>query len=349
VNPFEFFLRLLVKIIANIHRALRRRGNDRTGAIPLCICFALSLLHAGGAAATVFPVSLAGFGGEGKLDRPVAIFHEPTLGETYVADAGHQRIAAYDSTGSFIFDIPIWSEGPQGVSRLEPCAVAVDATGRVFVATNAETVVRVYDPRGSLMTTLASPESGDPPPRPRILFVDPSQRIHVLWSGAKAPWTIYASDLLLVVQAGSYGSDPGSFQEPTGLWVDGEGRTYICDASSVPAVKVFGPDQQYLFGFGGHEVAHGDFSLPAGITTTQDGSIWVTDRLRQVIKQFDAKGNFLTMIGGWGGGPGELRYPVGLSGDGESRVFVAENGNSRFQVYTIPTESASMAPSSETP
>gem|GEM_PF-1893294 len=300
-----------------------------------------------GVAAT-FAISLGGFSGEGALSRPCAAFYERSLAEFYVADAGHQRIAVYDSSGDFVSDIPLLSGG-QGNTRLEPCAVAADPTGRVFVATNGEPAVRVYDIRGELLKTITSDEKSDPLPSPRVLFVDSHGQIHVLWHNARAPWTIYSPDLELAWSGGSVGDAPGDFKEPLALWVDAQDRAYVCDAIASPAVKVFGPDRGFLFGFGAHDVAREDLSLPSGIVTVSDGSIWVEDRLRQVIKQYDPQGNLLTMIGGWGTAPGELRYPAGLTVDGKGRLFVAENGGNRFQIYSVSADSASSASAGSAP
>jgi DNA-binding beta-propeller fold protein YncE len=298
---------------------------------------------------TEFQISLGGFSGEGELERPGAIFYETALGEIYIADVGHTRIAVYDSIGSYLADIPILSATGGSRDRLEPCAVAVDRQGRVFVATNQETSIRVYDPRGSLLTTIHSPETVDPSPYPRILFVDSRDQLHAFWFGATEPWTVFGPDLTLSWKGASFGSEPSQFVTPTAMCVEAGGRAYFCDGQSLPAVKVFDADHQYLFGFGGHDISHDDFSVPSGIATTGDGSIWVSDRQRQVIKRFDSQGRFLTMIGGWGQEPGELRYPAGLAADSRNWVMVTESGGARFQIYTIPSDSASSGPGSAGP
>ncbi len=325
------------------------RGSKRG---PLTLLFSLGLalvFTITPARSTEFQVSLGGFSGEGELERPGAIFYETALGEIYIADVGHTRIAIYDSTGSFLADIPILSASTGGRERGEPCAVAADRTGRVFVATNQETTIRIYDARGELTGTLSAPEVTEPRPYPRILFVDTEDRLHAFWYGAKEPWTIYAVDLSLTWKGGAFGAAPSEFVTPTALWVDSAGRAYFCDGQSDPAIKVYDADRQYLFGFGGHDVAHEDFSLPSGIATTADGSIWVADRQRQVIKRFDSQGRFLTMLGGWGKKPGELRYPAGLAADAKNWVLVTETGGDRFQIYTIPSDSASSGPASVGP
>lgn len=323
---------------------MRHAGRPAAGArTAACLAgFALGFVAPPPASADTYPVSVAGFRGEEALDRPAAVFYQPSLGETFVADAGHSRIAIYDSTGRFTADVAVRSLGP-APRRAAPCAVAADERGRIFVVSNADPEVQVLDLRGERIGVIASPELRSPPPRAQLLFVDAQGNLHVVWHGAQAPWTVFDPELRLARSSGSTGPGPEDFQRPTAIWVDAAGRAYVCDAVAVPAVKVFGPGGDYLAGFGGHDIEEGDFSMPSGVATTADGSIWVADRLRQVIKRFDSGGRFLTMIGGWGKKPGELQFPSGLAGDGNDRLTVIENGGQRFQTYTVPLEHVKVA------
>lgn len=302
----------------------------------------LAFLSAASLQAATYQISLGGFSGEGALERPGAIFYERTLGEIYVADIGHRRIAIYDSTGAYLADIPLHSlssDRPDEV--IEPCGVAADSNGRVYIATNQESVIRVHDARGNLLTTIEHPEAGPNGPMPRILFVDPAGNLHAIWSKGTTPWTIHDSSLSLVWSGGAYGAGDGEFAQPSGLWVDEDGRAILCDATAVPAVKLFHADHSFEFGFGAHDVAKEDLSFASGVVRLRNGAIYVADRLRQVIKQYDAEGGIVTMIGGWGSRPGELRYPAGLAANSRDRLFVAEGGGDRFQTYSIPGDSAS--------
>lgn len=297
--------------------------------------------HAGASHAATFQISLGGFSGEGALERPGAIFYEKTLGEIYVADIGHRRVAIYDSTGAYLADISLHPLSGSSADVIEPCAVAADSKGRVFVATNQERGIRVHDVRGNLLAIIGSPEAGPDGPMPRLLFVDSARNLHTIWSKGDAPWTIHDASLALVWSGGAYGEGEGEFAQPSGLWIDDDGRAIVCDAIAVPAVKVYRDDHSFDFGFGAHDVAKDDLSFPTGVVRLSDGSIFVADRLRQVIKQYDSAGGIVTMIGGWGTRPGELRYPAGMAANSRDRLFVAESGGDRFQIYTIPGDSAS--------
>jgi hypothetical protein len=66
----------------------------------------------------------------------------------------------------------------------------------------------------------------------------------------------------------------------------------------------------------------------------EDGTLWVADALRQVVKHFSRAGALLEMIGGYGFNPGEMQHPVGLAGDGVHTLFVGEKVGRRIQKFS---------------
>lgn len=63
------------------------------------------------------------------------------------------------------------------------------------------------------------------------------------------------------------------------------------------------------------------------------GNIFVLDRLALEIRWFAHDGRFVDRAGGEGGGPGELRAPMGLDVDGDGRVHVVDARNGRISTY----------------
>ena len=65
-----------------------------------------------------------------------------------------------------------------------------------------------------------------------------------------------------------------------------------------------------------------------------DGSVYVTDGFgNNRIVKFDSVGNFIAAWGSKGTGPGEFNTPHGLAIDDSGRVYVADRGISRVQVF----------------
>lgn len=76
------------------------------------------------------------------------------------------------------------------------------------------------------------------------------------------------------------------------------------------------------------------FGLPQDLTFLPDGSLLVADGLRNSrIVHLSATGAFLGQWGTKGSGPGQLSGVHGIDADRTGRVYVADRGNSRIQVF----------------
>ena len=142
-------------------------------------------------------------------------------------------------------------------------------------------------------------------------------------------------DYRLILRFGKSGEEPEDFQSISGIWVDDEGKIYVCDIFAIPVIKIFSSEGEYLRGFGGHSVERLDFSFPSDIVVTRGGRIWVGDSIRQVVKCLGQDGRFVTMIGGFGGNPGDMRYPSAIASDGDTLLIVAEKNGNRYQQFII--------------
>ncbi len=76
-----------------------------------------------------------------------------------------------------------------------------------------------------------------------------------------------------------------------------------------------------------------DFSQPSDVAVAPDGSIYVVDGVNYAIKVFDSKGTFQFSFGSHGSGPGQFNYPLGMDIDAAGRLYVADSGNSRIQIF----------------
>ena len=192
-------------------------------------------------------------------------------------------------------------------------------------------------PAADLVEVTPQPGESSPKPpavSPTAVCVDAQDRVYIGLSGSVALVAVLDDDGRLVRRIGQRGTEPGQFTGITGLWVDKQGRMIVTDVSATP-VQVFSSEGELLSWFGKHEVGWANFSLPSGAVRDGAGRIWVADPIRQVVKSFDDKGNFLAAIGGLGTGPGEMRYPVSVSGDGDRLLVVLERAGARFQVFEV--------------
>ena len=143
---------------------------------------------------------------------------------------------------------------------------------------------------------------------------------------------------------------------PHGIHVDSEGNVWITDAQGPREgaeelghrVIKFSPSGEVLLVLGEAGVA-GDGSdhllnTPCDVITAPDGSIFVADghggqggnappeTVARIVK-YDAEGNYIKHWGGLGSEPGQFRTPHGLAWDSRGRLFVADRGNVRIQIF----------------
>lgn len=154
----------------------------------------------------------------------------------------------------------------------------------------------------------------------------------------------------------------GQILWPHGMEVDHEGNIWVADARSANAQELAqNPDA-----YGGHQVVKfspqgevlmvlgtpgeaGDlpthFTEPNDVLVAPDGYIFVSEthsaQFRDEdgptsmsrISKFAPDGTFVKSWGSWGYDDGELRSPHALAMDSQGRLFVADRGNRRIQIF----------------
>lgn len=151
---------------------------------------------------------------------------------------------------------------------------------------------------------------------------------------------------------------------PHGITVDHEGNVWIADARSANAnelerfpdatnightVLKFSPDGELLMTLGtpgeaGNPPTH--FTEPNDIVVSADGHIFVaethsaqfvdspdTPRSMSRISKFAPDGTFVKSWGEWGYEEGQMRSPHALAMDSQGRIFAADRGNRRIQIF----------------
>ena len=152
----------------------------------------------------------------------------------------------------------------------------------------------------------------------------------------------------------------GMFIWPHGLHVDKEGNVWATDGASQDAVAMaakaggrfghqvikFSPDGKVLMRLGHAGMAGGRDMLtePCDVITAPNGDIFVSDGhsgqddtpppgATGRIMKFTRDGKFVKEWGRIGSAPGEFRTPHALAFDSRGRLFVADRGNHRIQIF----------------
>jgi sugar lactone lactonase YvrE len=133
---------------------------------------------------------------------------------------------------------------------------------------------------------------------------------------------------------------------PHGLYVDKDGNIWVTDARADKQMKIghtvmkLAPDGKVLMTLGtpgqaGEDATH--FNSPTDVIVAANGDIFVSDghgeKTNARIVRFSAAGAFIKAWGKAGKGPGEFDTPHALAFDSAGRLFVADRGNNRIQIF----------------
>ena len=145
----------------------------------------------------------------------------------------------------------------------------------------------------------------------------------------------------------------GLFVLPHGIHVDADGNVWITDSMGNSTgtkghqVIKFSPEGEVLLTLGQAGVPGSEPGLlnePCDVVTAPNGDIFVSDghsgqnpnpaegSTGRIIK-FSAEGEYVMEWGRIGDGTGEFRTPHGMAFDSQGRLFVADRGNHRIQIF----------------
>ena len=244
------------------------------------------------------------FGGRGsdngQFHYPSGVAADASSGIIYVADSINARVQAFDSaTLLHVADLP----GPFGY----PAGVAVDGSGRVYVADSALRLVRVFDSGRNHVDDIRGPFVS-----PYGVAVDGSGRAHV---ADPATGTVLVFD-----SGGRHEANVTGFANPYGVAVDGSGRMYVADALN---------NRTRIFDSGRNHVAdiHTPLAHPHGVAVDGSGRVYVADPGGDRVRVFDSTLESIADL------PGPFRRPNGVAVDVSGSVYVADTGNHRVRAF----------------
>ena len=140
----------------------------------------------------------------------------------------------------------------------------------------------------------------------------------------------------------SFGAE--MFVFPHGITADRDGNIWVTDGDGKDGkghqVFKFSPTGKVLLTLGKAGVAgtsEDTFNKPSAVAIATNGDIFVADghggESNARIVKFSKDGKFIMTWGKKGSAPGELNIPHALAFDSKGRLFVADRGNNRIQIF----------------
>jgi phospholipase C len=274
--------------------------------------------------------------GAPTLAGPGGVAADP-VGDIWVADTGHDRIAEYSPAGRLVTTF--------GQNLDQPAGIATDATGHVWVADTGHDRVIEFSPVGRVLAVFGSPGSGlGRLDQPVALAVTPFGDVWVADQGNSRVEEFSAS--------GRYRTS-FAVPAPAGVGLDVRGDIWVSSAAYAPgnSVREFSPAGHQLRSFGTTQAGYGDLGNPGGIAVGPSGRIYVAQPDYGLVSVFSPAGSFYTEFGlqpGTGQAAEDLEFPQGLAVTATGQIWVADSGHNRVvqfgPVPGIPATGSPAAP-----
>ena len=311
---------------------------------------------------TIAGIGERGFSGDGGPAVEARLWHPEGAtvdggGNLYIADWGNHRIRRVDGSGIITTIAGIGESGfggdagpAAGAWLNTPLGVAVDTSGKVYIADTYNDRVRRVDGSGIITTVAGTGESGfggDGGPAgeaqldsPRGVAVDGSGNLFIADANN--------GRIRRVNSLGAITKVASRLHWPTGVAVDGLGNVYIADTvdhrirrvdAGGTLTTIAGIGESGFSGDGGPAV-EARLNHPRGVAVDEGGNVYIADTWNHRIRRVDPSGGITTVAGiGEGsdsGGAGSateavLDWPVGVAVDGSGNLYIADTYNNRIR------------------
>jgi len=314
----------------------------------------------------------AASGAAARFSQPYGVAADSN-GNVYVADTSNQTIRKISPGGAVTTLAGLAgnlgsTDGTNSGARFSyPCAVAVDASGNVYVADAGNNTIRQVTPAG-VVTTLAGSAgtkgwtngtgSGALFYEPLGVAVDANLNVYVADTYNATIRKVTTPGAVVTTLAGAAagpGSNDGAgsaahFNYPCGVAVDSAGTLYVSDLANntirqiTPAGVVTTLAGSASSGTGTNDGtgSAASFANPAGLAVDTNGNVYVADYENDTIRKIAPGGVVTTLAGSPGmggstngtGSAAQFLKPLGVAVDAAGNVYVADTDNSLIRKIT---------------
>lgn len=248
-----------------------------------------------------------------------------------VSDPAANAVHVLDPMGRTSFRIV----SGKGRRLLQPAGVAVDADDNIYVADSERGMIAVFDRSGNFVRYVGSYKGENEYQSPQGIAIDRKAGRLYLVDGPRN--LVFMLDLYgkVLKRLGKYhdGSGEGKFDDPTDIAFSHR-HVYILDNSGT-RVQVLDSECASQASFDLPHALDLRVSRGNGLGSDQQGNIYVSLSSFSLIRVYSPDGHLLASFGQFGRKVGEFTGPGGLWIDAANRLYVADSGNGRVQLFQL--------------
>ncbi|GAB4256233.1 6-bladed beta-propeller [Thermincola ferriacetica] len=264
----------------------------------------------------------------GVMSRPLGVAVSE-WGDVFVADSANHRVAVFDANGAFKAVLGKQGAGPGEFNY--PTGIAVYGR-KIYVADFYNRRVQVLNFDGKQLSVL--PRGKDLRELggnifPVTVAVDRSGNVYVS-DVSQHRIVVFDDSGRFVRYFGRAGSNPGELSYVNGIAVNEDaGEIYLANSNN-GRIDTFDLNGRYL----PDRISGKGAANPKGVAFEEtSGNLYVADTLAHKIHVLDKQGNEIETIGQRGLDIGQFNFPTAVAVDNRGRIYVADRGNNRIQVF----------------
>ena len=276
--------------------------------------------------------SLWGFSGPGsapgQLDSPTGVAFGPDS-RVYVADTGNSRVQVFNADGIFLYGFATLKS--DNVGKFRPARIVVDRSGYIYVSDPDQSLIQKYDRTGKLAKEYSIANDGMAVSDYGIIYSVNGKEGKVRELDQRGE---------IIGTFGTRGKGKSEFLKLNSVALDQAGLLYLCDegnkkisiinlegelpekklgrAKAISRFNIKGPSQKYAFKAEAF-VVRPDDSIVAWLSDTREAAL------------VDASGKKTLMR--YGVEQGQVKNPRGFASDQSGKLYVADTGNNRMQIF----------------
>lgn len=255
-----------------------------------------------------------------SLKSPMAVFVSDDE-MVYVANTEGHTVEVFRANGTYAFSFGGYGNEPGKMAY--PYGITETSDGSILVAESGNNRIQKFTRQGKYLGVFLDSAALSEMKKPGPLYTDSSKRIYI--------GDLTAQKVFVVNEKGARLRTYTGFLYPHGIAVDKKGKIYVSDGGSnrVVILDQSGKQLGTLDKWGENK----SFSMVRGAATDSNGRVFVADTVVSSIRVFDSKGKYLTSFGNQGMENGNFIYPHGIFIDRKGKLYIADWGNNRIQVW----------------